>query len=277
MRTAPVALALPGRPCRLTEAAAVAVSTLTHYDPEAGEACVLWCHAIRHAVLTGAIDARASTRPAAGARSRPGGPPGWKRPSAPGPGTSPATAGWSRPCRRPGARSPPPRSPATTRQPQLVPRGPPAPGAGGGGARRPGRRHGCRYRRRTARRCLRGLGGTRALAAAAARLAGPAVPGPGRTRGPGRRSGPPAPVYGGGDRPAVTVPHPDDPGLLLADVAALRDLPAAVTAVVSLCPVADQDRQAALVPGGALAGGAAGRRRRPRGEPEPGLRPARHS
>ena len=57
--------------------------------------------------------------------------------------------------------------------------------------------------------------------------------------------GPPAPVYGGGDRPAVTVPHPDDPGLLLADVAALRDLPAAVTAVVSLCPVAERERQAA--------------------------------
>jgi len=57
MRTAPVALAFLGDPDGLTEAAA-ALSTLTHYDPEAGEACVLWCHAIRHAVLTGALDAR---------------------------------------------------------------------------------------------------------------------------------------------------------------------------------------------------------------------------
>jgi ADP-ribosylglycohydrolase len=35
------------------------LSALTHWDPDAGEACVLWCHAIRHAVLTGALDARA--------------------------------------------------------------------------------------------------------------------------------------------------------------------------------------------------------------------------
>jgi ADP-ribosyl-[dinitrogen reductase] hydrolase len=58
MRTAPVALAFLGDPGGLTQAAA-AISALTHYDPEAGEACVLWCHAIRHAVLTGGLDARA--------------------------------------------------------------------------------------------------------------------------------------------------------------------------------------------------------------------------
>jgi hypothetical protein len=58
MRTAPVALAFLGDPQGLTEAAA-AVSALTHFDEEAGEACVLWCHAIRHAVLTGDLDARA--------------------------------------------------------------------------------------------------------------------------------------------------------------------------------------------------------------------------
>jgi ADP-ribosyl-[dinitrogen reductase] hydrolase len=57
MRTAPVALAFLDDPGGLTEAA-TAISTLTHYDPEAGEACVLWCHAIRHAVLTGDLDAR---------------------------------------------------------------------------------------------------------------------------------------------------------------------------------------------------------------------------
>jgi ADP-ribosylglycohydrolase len=58
MRTAPIALAFLGDPGGLTEAA-TAISALTHYDPEAGEACVLWCHAIRHAVLSGELDARA--------------------------------------------------------------------------------------------------------------------------------------------------------------------------------------------------------------------------
>jgi hypothetical protein len=38
--------------------AARAVSELTHWDAEAGDACVLWCLAIRHAVLTGELDAR---------------------------------------------------------------------------------------------------------------------------------------------------------------------------------------------------------------------------
>ncbi len=58
MRTAPVALAYLGDPAGLA-AAATALSALTHYDPVAGEACVLWCLAIRHAVLTGELDARA--------------------------------------------------------------------------------------------------------------------------------------------------------------------------------------------------------------------------
>lgn len=57
MRTAPVALAYLDDPAGLTEAAA-ALSALTHFDPSAGEGCVLWCHAIRHAVLTGEADAR---------------------------------------------------------------------------------------------------------------------------------------------------------------------------------------------------------------------------
>ena len=57
MRTAPVALAYLDNEAALVEAAR-AVSDLTHYDPEAGDACVLWCLAIRHAVLTGVLDAR---------------------------------------------------------------------------------------------------------------------------------------------------------------------------------------------------------------------------
>src|SRR6185295_14238663 len=57
MRTAPVALAYLDDKAALLEAAR-AVSELTHYDPEAGDACVLWCCAIRHAILTGLLDVR---------------------------------------------------------------------------------------------------------------------------------------------------------------------------------------------------------------------------
>ncbi len=57
MRTAPVALAYLSDEVGLVEAARV-VGELTHFDPEAGDACVLWCLAIRHGVLTGEIDAR---------------------------------------------------------------------------------------------------------------------------------------------------------------------------------------------------------------------------
>lgn len=58
MRTAPVALAYLDDAEDLVEAAS-ALSALTHYDPEAAEACVLWCLAIRHTVLTGQLDVRA--------------------------------------------------------------------------------------------------------------------------------------------------------------------------------------------------------------------------
>jgi len=57
MRTATVAVAYLHDEDGLIEAA-TALSALTHYDPEAGEACVLWCLAIRHAVLTGQLDMR---------------------------------------------------------------------------------------------------------------------------------------------------------------------------------------------------------------------------
>lgn len=57
MRTAPIALAYLGDADALVEAA-LAVSALTHFDHCAGEACVLWSLAIRHAVLTGEFDVR---------------------------------------------------------------------------------------------------------------------------------------------------------------------------------------------------------------------------
>lgn len=57
MRTAPVALAYLDDEAGLVEAART-ISELTHFDPEAGDACVLWCTAIRHAVFEGVLDVR---------------------------------------------------------------------------------------------------------------------------------------------------------------------------------------------------------------------------
>jgi len=57
MRTAPVAVAYLDDPAGLVEAAR-AISDLTHFEEDAGDACVLWCLAIRHAILTGELDAR---------------------------------------------------------------------------------------------------------------------------------------------------------------------------------------------------------------------------
>ena len=55
MRTAPVALAFLHDPAGL-DSAAHTVSALTHHDPGAGEACAVWCLAMRHAVLHGTVD-----------------------------------------------------------------------------------------------------------------------------------------------------------------------------------------------------------------------------
>jgi len=57
MRTAPVALAYLDDPAALAEAARL-ISDLTHYEADAGDACVLWSLAIRHAVLEGELDVR---------------------------------------------------------------------------------------------------------------------------------------------------------------------------------------------------------------------------
>lgn len=57
MRTGPVALAHLGDTAAIAEAAR-AVSGLTHVDAQAGDACVLWCLAIDHAVRTGELDVR---------------------------------------------------------------------------------------------------------------------------------------------------------------------------------------------------------------------------
>lgn len=57
MRTAPVALAFLDDPTALADAAQ-SIAALTHFDSDAADACVLWCLAIRHAVLNGELDVR---------------------------------------------------------------------------------------------------------------------------------------------------------------------------------------------------------------------------
>lgn len=54
MRTAPVALAFLHDADSLNKAARQ-ISDLTHFESDAGDACVLWCQAIRHAVLHGKL------------------------------------------------------------------------------------------------------------------------------------------------------------------------------------------------------------------------------
>lgn len=58
MRTAVVGLSALDDP-RATAAAARAVAELTHANPLAGDSCVIWCEAIRVAVVEGRLDVRA--------------------------------------------------------------------------------------------------------------------------------------------------------------------------------------------------------------------------
>ena len=90
MRPAPLALAYLDVELGLVDAAPT-LSELTHYDPEAGDACVLWFLAIRHAVLTGELNVRIGrTTPQSDARS---GLPGSTPPKRHSLRTSPTTAG----------------------------------------------------------------------------------------------------------------------------------------------------------------------------------------
>ena len=57
MRTGPVGIATLDSE-EQTVVNARAISKLTHFDDDASDACVLWCLAIRHAVLTGELDIR---------------------------------------------------------------------------------------------------------------------------------------------------------------------------------------------------------------------------
>ncbi|MBE7162558.1 MAG: ADP-ribosylglycohydrolase family protein, partial [Williamsia herbipolensis] len=59
MRTGPLVLGFLGDGSkRPLAAAARRVSDLTHHDPEAGDACVIWTVAMRHTIRTGRLDVR---------------------------------------------------------------------------------------------------------------------------------------------------------------------------------------------------------------------------
>jgi ADP-ribosylglycohydrolase len=244
MRTAPAALAYLGDPDGLTQAA-TALSALTHHDPEAAEACVLWCHAIRHAVLTGELDARAGLAPLRNGSRRV-----WAQRLEEAEQARPADfarngwvvealqAAWS----AIATTAVPDENPAAGKfradhlrlgLESAVRGGRDADtvaaiaggllGAAWGASAVPARW----------RLALHGWPGLRArdlIALATTIAAGSAPAGPGH----------------GGQRPPVTVSHPDDPGLLLADIAALRELPAGVTAVVSLCRLGEEHEASVL-------------------------------
>ncbi|QZT57900.1 ADP-ribosylglycohydrolase family protein [Mycolicibacterium austroafricanum] len=239
MRTAPVALAYLDDEAAMVQAAR-ALSELTHFEADAGDACVLWCSAIRHAVLTGEIDIRIglghidverrelwATRLEAAERSRPSNfaKNGWV--------VQALQAAWS--------------AIATT----TVPADDPVAGT----FRADHLRHGLDA-------AVRAGFDTDTVAAIAGGLLGAtygasAVPLEWRTllngwpgvrarelvelsgrivrRGAVDRFDPRYPGYQVG----VMVPHPYDDGVLLAGIGALHDRPAGVDAVVSLCRVGD--------------------------------------
>jgi ADP-ribosylglycohydrolase len=243
MRTAPVALAFLDDDLDGLAQAARSLSGLTHFDPEAGDACVLWCLAIRHAVLTGEPDVRAglpcvpddrraawSQRLEAAERSRPADftRNGWV--------VEALQAAWSAIITTP------------------VPVNDPVVGT-----------FRAEHLRLSLEHAVRGGRDTDTVAAIAGGLVGArwgasAVPAAWRLRLTGwpaskardlidlacaiARLGQADPFdfsYADREFRQPVVAHPYDDGLLLGDFSALRDLPAGVDAVVSLCRVGPQD------------------------------------
>jgi hypothetical protein len=113
MRTGIVALAYLGDAAATAEAA-VAVSPLTHPDPDCADACVLWCSGIRTAVLEGTFDGVRAGLDLLPPSAEPSGRSGWTRRRLSPRTTSPPTAGSSPRSRPPGRRSRVPRFPSCT-------------------------------------------------------------------------------------------------------------------------------------------------------------------
>jgi len=227
MRTGPVALAHLGDPEAIVDAAR-SVSALTHADPMAGDACALWCVAIDHAIWTGKLDLRYGLRyvdpswaalveeaergePASFANN------GWV--------VSALQASWAALTRTDNLRDALIAAVRAGNDTDTV-------------AAITGALAGARYGASTVpfawRRHLHGWPGLRArdltrLALLAAR------PGP-----PDPTTWPAVPrmtSYGGSA--TTTVAHPDDPGVLLGAVGALR--PGVADAVVSLCRLGSEE------------------------------------
>lgn len=242
MRTALVALAYLDDPDALVEAA-TSLAALTHFDPEAGESCVLSCLAIRHAVLTGELDLRVGLPSLAAERASV-----WAARIAEAEAKRPADfthngwtvqalqAAWSAIASTP------------------VPREDPASG-----------RFRAQHLRFALENAVRGGRDADTVAAIAGGLLGAAhgasaVPAEWRTLlhgWPGHRGHDLVELaacivrrgaaelfdfdYPGCRLGRPVVAHPYDNGLLLGDLAALRPLTAGVDAVVSLCRVGERD------------------------------------
>lgn len=231
MRTAPVALAYLDDEDAMV-AAARAISELTHFDPEAGDAAVLWCCAIRHAVLTTELDVRIglphidSTRRGGwleriehAERSRPDEFPknGWVVQALQAAWSAIVTTVSDGPEHLARALDAAVRSGYDTDTVAAIAGG--LVGAAYGASAVPLR---WRY-------LLHGWPGmtARSLVRLATTIEGHGVP--------------PAPPDYTGYRAGALAAHPHDPGVLLGAVGALRKLPDGVDAVVSLCRVADDD------------------------------------
>lgn len=248
MRTAPVALAYLDDEAGLAQAAR-AVSDLTHHDPDAADACVLWCAAIRHAVHTGDLDVRvglglldADRRASWSARI--------EAAEAAEPAAFTARNGWVVAALQ-AAWSAIVHTPAVAENPAA-------------GVFRADRM------RRGLEAAVRGGGDTDTVAAIAGGLLGAAfgasaVPGEWRRilhGWPGLRTrdlialadrivtrGEPDGfdyTYGGFPGAPVAVAHPHDGGVLIGGISAIRRLPEPIDAVVSLCRVADEHLPAGI-------------------------------
>jgi ADP-ribosyl-[dinitrogen reductase] hydrolase len=237
MRTAPVALAYLGEHDEdALVTAAREISALTHFDPDAQDACVLWCCAIRHAVRTGELDVRIGMRHLDPDRREV-----WAKRLDDAEAARPADIpnnGWVVAALQAAWSAISMTNTGEGLPAEQLSRGLDAAVRAGddtdtvaaiaGGLL--GARYGASAVPAEWRRLLNGWPGlrTRGLVALVNRIIE-------------ADSDFPRPV-----EPAIHVQHPDDEGVWLGNAAALRDLPEGIDAIVSLCRVHDDDLPAGV-------------------------------